>query len=142
MNVNTWEILDYNDSKLYLKEEHEILIIDNENNKVNSEILSMTKEDYTNKKTIKNKRYPDEIFRHALKQHTRVSGYPDAIGFDSLWVAQVWHSETVQTSQLNFTKFGMSFSERHAAPPLAPTSQLLLHRTPFIKKKYFKNGFS
>ena len=70
MNVNKWEILDYNDSKLYLKEEHEILIIDNEINKVNDEILNMTKEDYNNKKIIKktfeNKLY-EKIYREYLE---------------------------------------------------------------------------
>lgn len=70
MNVNTWEILDYNDSKLYLKEEHEILIIDNEINKVNDEISNMTKEDYNNKKIIKktfeNKLY-EKIYREYLE---------------------------------------------------------------------------
>jgi len=72
MNVNTWEILDYNDSKLYLKEEHEILIIDNENNKVNNEILSMTKEDYTNKKTIK-KTFENELYENLYKQYLEYS---------------------------------------------------------------------
>jgi hypothetical protein len=32
MNINNWEVLDFEDSKLYLKEDHEILIVDNESN--------------------------------------------------------------------------------------------------------------
>ena len=30
MNINNWEVLELEDSKLYLKEEHELLIVDNE----------------------------------------------------------------------------------------------------------------
>tara|TARA_B100001057_G_C22472532_1_gene803235 strand:+ start:285 stop:566 length:282 start_codon:yes stop_codon:yes gene_type:complete len=30
MNINNWEVLELEDSKLYLKEENEILIVDNE----------------------------------------------------------------------------------------------------------------
>jgi hypothetical protein len=70
MNVNNWEILDYNDSKLYLKEDHEILIIDNKINKVNDDILNITKEDYNNnkiiKKTFENKLY-EKIYREYLE---------------------------------------------------------------------------
>ena len=29
MNINNWEVLELEDSKLYLKEEHELLIVDN-----------------------------------------------------------------------------------------------------------------
>jgi len=32
MNINNWEVLELEDSKLYLKEEHELLIVDNELN--------------------------------------------------------------------------------------------------------------
>ena len=46
MNINNWEVLELEDSKLYLKEEHELLIVDNE---LNHEIK---KED---KKIINNK---------------------------------------------------------------------------------------
>ena len=72
MNVNTWEILDYNDSKLYLKEEHEILIIDNEINKVNDEILNMTKEDYNYKKIIK-KTFENELYEKIYREYLEYS---------------------------------------------------------------------
>ena len=46
MNINNWEVLDFEDSKLYLKEEHEILIVDNkfnyERNIKNNEITDMS----------------------------------------------------------------------------------------------------
>lgn len=70
MNLSKWEILDYNDSKIYLKEEDEILIIDYEINNTNDEIYSMTKEDNNNKKIIKktfeNKFY-EKIYRESLE---------------------------------------------------------------------------
>ena len=32
VNINNWEVVEFEDSKLYLKEDHEILIVDNQSN--------------------------------------------------------------------------------------------------------------
>ena len=58
VNINNWEVVEFEDSKLYLKEDHEILIVDNESN---HEII---KQDNKIDVKINNSKMESEIFNY------------------------------------------------------------------------------
>lgn len=60
VNINNWEVVEFEDSKLYLKEDHEILIVDNESN---HEIINQNdKIDIKNNNSKMENKNENEIF--------------------------------------------------------------------------------
>lgn len=58
VNINNWEVVEFEDSKLYLKEDREILIVDNESNHkiINQDVKIDVK--------INNSKMESEIFNY------------------------------------------------------------------------------